>query len=1242
MSPQKDKISTVSSQKGDSTLEKDPAQCPDATAKIGHQGEVMISIRVTTSSSAVDHKPFPIFQIPKTATIKELHNRVSICQNIPGRLDEAFDIHECNCKLGNEFAARPLEPNQFWLIHGKSIIERIQLPSGTKTALVEALLDRFGTGLRDKKSIKIIDTNSDTIEGLDNRSANDDCWQSIAAVVICSNQRHPDFRHRTNVDESELATTKVLDLYTSELPINPTCFGSTLEEAGLQELAVDGVLDIFTVHRTTAGPVSPLGNSYSVIRYGEHWEPPIPQSDRGVAIFLSCLWVFTRLLQKSQDSGCQDAVLHVFYQLTNFPPALRCLHILIHGNEPTAADTAAFSHSVYTILDKIMPRSIVGTDHTRVFEGARLLFGLILHTARTYKSPTGEATKDCDAGALPYLSAFRVANLRDYKTEEAVMHAVQTPDGLMEATLFEALEEGLLSTEARVQTSMIKQELDSSTIRHALLSGGSIRDLTIFDNTKSVNNNHFKDIDNLCDVFRLFMYREMDTLPQLSGRHTLEVLKPSQLNPGIAPCLTYDRNAHLAVYLGEQPFEHFGKGPHIFCPKYGPVNIDPAEVEESIFNALERYEADGTAVFDIYGSKTTRRRVQTPDEIVMFCVDCSQSMNKATDFGMMDEGIIEAQDTQKQVEALIQRELYENTPFDVVKDYLMEYEGYDDMVAIIAHTGLVRQHVVAEQVVTIFKQMLSSEIVNESKATADIPHSEHGHREIEISPHEISSKLEIMKRVWAGLITHGDLVVDFLRFKGRFPPQGIEQPWEWSSGDSIPTAVCPKKISSLPLSVTHIPEHLICPVSRILNEENLDSTSGEISPAVRDSISSWIAGIDLLRLCQTEKPEEVISIVLQKDAESFQRWVLGSMSLEDLYKIAFRALKGKYIAFQLVTDRHGALEPTPNETVSSCGIRQFDHLAIRITSPVESGPGVSFDMCLVKVYGNDHQHEFSYWVNRDTPKTMASVVWKYWRHHFGKGPVYMGMKQVWTGMKYMGDGKIVGYPESNTQELSTYLNNKRIFQGSLGPEGLFDESTTRQTNKPPVLKIGITGPDFKPTYTFTRLEVAKHMLEAFASNILVNDCQTHTGLVTFSDQVRIISHISDDIRRFKRTVAKVESGGDPAFWDALAFAGSLLEEHAARHPGAKKRIICITDGGDGGESKIEKHTGNEVCYRFEYHQIEVDIMYLGAEEYNKDLYKVMDKLKGYYFKPKSIFDSLDIYDAEPILSRIVYDEEDSF
>ena len=92
------------------------------------------------------------------------------------------------------------------------------------------------------------------------------------------------------------------------------------------------------------------------------------------------------------------------------------------------------AQSLYEVLKDVVPAQLIKSDMARLFEGARLLFGLILEKAKHLK-----LKEDVQ---MPYISSLKVLDLRNTFTMEPVANAVQTPFGLVEEGYYEAFKEG--------------------------------------------------------------------------------------------------------------------------------------------------------------------------------------------------------------------------------------------------------------------------------------------------------------------------------------------------------------------------------------------------------------------------------------------------------------------------------------------------------------------------------------------------------------------------------------------------------------------------------------------------------------------------------------------------------------------------------------------------------------------------------------------------------------------------------
>lgn len=543
-----------------------------------------------------------------STTVQQLHLSISNAIGCTSPPKETVEGCECNCTLAKDLASGPTDQAHFMVVHGKSLVEKLPLETATVGALKQSVVSRFGLDLETRKKINY----NGAVQDPDDSSI----YSKTPVVSICSKQRHIPFHARVNTNGSDRIRPQVLDLHTSELPIHPACFGFRVDTLGFSALAVDGIVDIFAVLRTSSAELPRLQGKSAIFRDLAHWEPSIAQSDRGMAAFLSSLRVFASILQASQkDENARDAAYYTFDQLTRFPPALRCLHILVSGQTPTVFECAALSQSMFEALKGYLAMDLITQDPARLFEGSRLIFGFILQSVKSLcNPPNGVRDNEEVKKELRYTSAFHSYDIRDYKTQEPVLHALQTSDGLIEKNLFHSLQDGGILAETHLQSPLVQTEVDPELTRVALQSGGTCPDVLVLSlaeprnsyGSEVVDPHHLLDLDQLHDLLRL---------AEMCGHNSLAVHMPSQLESAVAPCLTFDRNAHLAVYTGEQPCGSPGHSSSIFRPQHGEETIDPSVMEQLIAPIVKTYEKDGSAVFDVFGGAEVRR-LQEPDEII--------------------------------------------------------------------------------------------------------------------------------------------------------------------------------------------------------------------------------------------------------------------------------------------------------------------------------------------------------------------------------------------------------------------------------------------------------------------------------------------------------------------------------------------------------------------------------------------------------------------------------------------------
>jgi hypothetical protein len=1114
LDPNNDKLFAVFSEKqgsnGVSSSAQGPVTCLLSQGSL--QNAESLAIRVVTAKGAKDLSRCPIIKLPITSTVRALHDAVADQLHLPKVYDEDNDACECNCHLARRLSIDPAEEKSFFVVHGKSVVERLTLRNQTETSLRAALKTRFGANLESSKEAELIGA-----EYLANLPT---VYKKNPAVAICSKVRH---KLAYSAAEAENAdnVSSILDLHTSEVPIHSGCMDSTLGAAGLGEMSIDGILDIYCVTRRTAGRnLVDVGKS-EIFRVSSAWEPANVQSDRGMAIYLSSLRVFTSLVQDMRDEHhLQDAVLHTFDLLTQFPPALRTLYILSQGKTPSAAEKAAFSAAMFEILDSFMSKltHMIGNDHTRVFEGARLFFGFVLEKSKNLKLPSE------DDASYPYILSLQTRDLHDHRTHEAIMHAVQTTTGLVEASVFRYLQEGGLLASTSMQTFMVQTPIDAGLARAALLSAGRRLEIVTFSRVLLDDSYRYPDGGNVNAAIDVNELAELSYLADLCGRNELDVCRPSQLASAVSPCLTFDRNAHLAVYTGEQPCGDPGHSSVLFRPKHEEVTIDTAVVEQLIAPLLAGYEADGTAVFDALGGAAVRK-MQAPDEILMFCVDTSASMRSKTDFAGVDdqdEPHNELSDEAK-VQNLIESELYGTVTFDDVKVSLCVKEGFDDMIALISGADSLNRRRATKGVMKILRILTAAEILEKTDRMQNRRQHGGGWFHVRQELQQDTSELQQLKTFWAGLKTHEEALEDFLIYRATTLWPAIWKRWYWTIGDQVPTSGSLDHIPALDHAIVEMPRELECPISQTLMFDavtvkdghtyshsaiskwfgirksspmtglQLEDTSVTSNQQIREAAQRWIMGDNIVSQADGSKSalkrlkSKQLEITFDSRFGSFTRDVMASTTMEDLYKLAFRGLKGQCLTFQLSTDKHGPLAPTQGDTVISKNLRQRDHVTIRIaedapssgTMPTKGSAGD--ERALIKVYSSGEKLLFGFWVNKNACHTMTTVMWKYWRYQLQQNAyVHVGRKQIWLNLSQSGDNMLSGSPQNITAKLSTFLT-RSFCSGHLGEETVYrDESRLPDSSAPLVMKLEVDDHPFVAKTVrkyLTRLDVLKQMFE---------------------------------------------------------------------------------------------------------------------------------------------------------------------
>lgn len=1135
----------------------------------------------------------------------------------------------------------------FMLIHCSGEVTKLSTVDISNPALIARatrfLHEKFGAEIMSDNIIRLVPANN---------------IDQLPIVTLCSKSRHAD---ALGAGVSAAPTAKFrLDINTAELAMVLPSSTLTINKMGLEEVLIDGVLDLYVTTRKYEVGVTrgtSLGKA-AIFEKAAHWEPKTEdaQSERGMALFLSTLRVLCNILSKRQtELQMRDAFLGLFHQLTNFPPAVRAMHVLLRDETPTDGECAAISQAVYQLLDKYMPLRAIQFDKSRLFETSRLFFGLMLEKVKHIcRANPGDASE-------PYLTSMKMVELSNSETTEPLLDPVDTDTGLLERGHFEALKAGLIKfSDETLDTIPRALDLDGRTRRAALLSGGMSQRVLVFDmdilhsiGKPIASRDH--PVINASDL-------DLSHLAVLCSRNGLTVAAPARLANSDSPVLTLDSNALGAVYCGRQPCGTPGQDFMLYRPtRGGDSTIDPAIVTQLIAPILASRQADGSGVFDAPGD-VAQRKIETPDEILMVCVDCSASMSEGTGFVDMveddplppkEQTLIEKHELTSEVSALAAQ-------LDEVKEWITEHESFDDILRIIQKIYSTNQASVARLLLAVLAEHASKALKEESQKLANANRYTWAYRHD--PARELSNlKVESLKKFIVNLSHHETSIIDWLVFRSRMLI-GDDNGWEWSLGQPVPGFSDVAPVFASDAMNLALPDEYLCAISYELMADPVTTADGHTYD--RQAIQQWLqinntspkTGLALANTrlsTQRRLTRDInswidgapyiggrgsVKVSFSSRLGTFERKLKAVITCNEVYNVVFQALRGRHTTFELkVQGRISSITPS-DANASSHGIS--DGCIVNIMLP-DSSSGVRFsqpttnastDRVLIKVYGRYRQFEFSYWVPKTTKLTMGSVLFKYWRKMVQPYGFAGDMKEMvtWTNMENSGDGHCVGHVRKCHEPLSTYLH-AQFATGKFEAEDLFEQSGGIYNG---VLKVwAASKPQRSRQMRTTRLDVLKQMFDQFVNRTIAYGYNTHIGLINFSSSATVSRALTDVVEDFRTTVQQLQARGDTAMYDALALARHQIDQYAGKFPNAKKRILCITDGEDTKSTSKVEHVANDIVKS----GIVVDSFCLGDEDHDSVL-AVSYLSGGYKFVPKTLAQAMAICELEPVLA--LQDRED--
>lgn len=418
-----------------------------------------------------------------------------------------------------------------------------------------------------------------------------------------------------------------------------------------------------------------------------------------------------------------------------------------------------------------------------------------------------------------------------------------------------------------------------------------------------------------------------------------------------------------------------------------------------------------------------------------------------------------------------------------------------------------------------------------------------------------------------------------------------------------------------------------------LTNTALSSLDLRYDAQTKQKIDAYVQGNDIY----AKHPATTLQTVsIKSPLESWSLELPSTLTLQDLYTLAFRLIKGRYMKFEL--RYKNAKLPCTLEGLQT----KISSLSDVFITPLETTPSSvnSSEMCLIKVYASDLKvPDYSYWESTTTTKTLASVAFRYLRDTFSRDYFSSDILPFifWYNMDNIGDGHWRGRHTGNWGALSKLFNQQNA-TGSVHAESMFDEPDTlgdrnsRPGRDPLVLKLYLgSTPDSRAEQhkPLSRLDVLKQIFDAFLNRLLAYGFQTHVGLVTFGTTASVSQSITHAVENFRYRLNNMVAQGDTAIWDSIALASDQLQQYAAKYPKAKLRIICISDGEDNKSTRLVHDLASELAHA----KIVVDSFCIGDAN-NTALRTLSYMTGGYKFKPATLEEAMAICEMEPVLSQL--------
>jgi hypothetical protein len=150
----------------------------------------------------------------------------------------------------------------------------------------------------------------------------------------------------------------------------------------------------------------------------------------------------------------------------------------------------------------------------------------------------------------------------------------------------------------------------------------------------------------------------------------------------------------------------------------------------------------------------------------------------------------------------------------------------------------------------------------------------------------------------------------------------------------------------------------------------------------KEDIAAFLRGEDIIsRYRGLGGESDYLRVSIKSPLNTWSMPLPRNMKLLDLWELSFRLAKGRYLRFDL-QHRNSRLPVTQATISSTIDVNHAVFIAPLGSIPRVTGKNVSDELCLVKIHDARYRLVTSYWEPKNTTRSFASAVFRYYRAKF--------------------------------------------------------------------------------------------------------------------------------------------------------------------------------------------------------------------------------------------------------------------